>query len=251
MSSVTIGGTAFRVRPWPRPKIKRAIQWKRAANGNVYGSDRGASQDIYTTEVSFLDTEDKINSISNILNSNKDTVTLSAFNVDIFAPNIDHTGSITCAYEVTSERRRENVSTSHEDMYSLTVVFRAIAPSVLGTTQSLSTLRLKEAITPDHSRTIGRSFSTSGAQAYAEYVSDTGFLKASFSQKTSEVKAILAYLLTTARASSFTLPTFTGLDYPFGYSRGSGSFSTVAVDINIARANLNRWDLDIDFAEVA
>lgn len=251
MSSVTIGGTSFRVRQWPEYRIEPAIKWVRDGAGNWHSSDRTHAQDIYGTKLDFVDTEDKINSLANILNSNRNTITLSGFNFDAFPPNVNQTGSITCAFTVDSQKRRVQVSTNVEDVYSLSVDFRAIGATVLGTTPSLSTLRLVESITPDHSWDIGRSWTKSGAHAYADYGTDVGILRAGFSQTTTELKAILAYLLTTARGASITLPTFTGLDYPFGYSRGTGTFSAKILNFDISRRNLNRWGLNIDFAEVA
>ena len=251
MSSVTIGGQAFRVVPWPKPDIKRAISWVMDGAKNWHGSDRTYTQDIYTSTVEFMDTEDRINALSGVLDSNQETVNLTVFNAPIFAPNLNQSGTVSCTHEVKSAKKRVHASGGTYDMYSMSVEFRAIGASVLGTTPSLSTLHIQEAITPDHSREIGRNYTKSGAQVYASYGNDTGILQARFSQRTAEMQAILAYLLTTARASTITLPTFPGLDYPFGYARGTGPFSAKVLDFDMTRKNLNRWDLAIDFAEVA
>lgn len=249
MASVTIGGTAYNFRPWPDISISPAIKWVVNASGNYLGSDRGVAYDIHESTVKFADTETNINSLISVLNSNRETVALSSFQTDVFAPEVNQSGSVTCSHEITGEKKRVFHATTA--IYEMDVKFRAIAPSLIGTSASLSTLRIKEALTADQSWSLGRSFSESGAHFYSDRRRDVGRLSASFSQTTAQLKAILSYLLTTARASTITLPTFSGLTYPFGYLRGTGPFNAKVLSFGISRENLNRWTLDIEFAEVA
>lgn len=249
MASVTIGGTAYNFRPWPEMSVTPAIKWVKSSAGYYYGADRGVAYDVHESTVKFSDTETNINSLISVLNSNRETVTLSSFQTDVFIPEVNHTGSIVCAHEIAGDRKR--VFHASTAVYEIDVKFRAIAPTLIGTTASLSTLRIQEALTADQTWSIGRAFSESGAHLYADRRRDVGTLRASFSQQTSQTKAILSYLLTTARAASFTLPSFSGLTYPFGYLRGTGPFNTRVIKFGVTRTNLNRWALDIEFAEAA
>lgn len=250
-SSFSIGDINTICYPFPEPIITPAIKWIFDSAGNPKGSDRGAAYDIYESKVKFIDTENNINAIILELDSNREAVSLSNFDTIVFSPEVSHTGTITCAHEIIGDKRRVFNSTSVDDVYELSVKFRAISPSLIGTSASLSTLKIQEALTADQSWSLGRAFSESGAHFYADRRRDVGRLQASFSQTTAQLQAILAYLLTTARASTITLPTFSGLTYPFGYLRGVGPFNAKVLSFGISRANLNRWTLDIEFAEVA
>jgi cytochrome c556 len=249
MASVTIGGTVYNFRPWPEMTVTRAIRWAVNSAGNRMGADRGVAMDTHESVVKFIDTETNINSLISVLNSNRETVDLTSFQTDVFIPEVNHTGTITCAHEIIGERKRVFHATTA--VYEMDVKFRAIAPTLIGTSASLSSLRIQESPTADQTWSLGRAFSETGAQFYADHKRDNGALKATFSQTTTQMKAILSYLLTTSRAATITLPTFSGLTYPFGYLRGTGPFNAKALSFSVKRNNLNRWTLDIEFAEVA
>ncbi len=248
--SVLVSGVPFKVRPWPKPSIQPAIQWIQDASGTWNGSDRGASQDVYEAEVTFTDTDARINALQTLLNTYREGITLSGFNAPIFSPNVDHTGSIACTVVDFGVRERVQWATTSNNIMTVTVVFRAISPTLLGTSPSLSSLKLQEQFSGDHSWSIGKGFSYSQVAAYSDHRSDVGVFRGVFQQTTAQTQAILAYLLTTARASAFTLPTFPGVTYPFGIARGAGPFQCRVVRFSVSRKNLNRWLLEIEFSEV-
>lgn len=249
MSSLTVGGTAFRCRPWPKPKVIPAIEWVQDSAGAWIGSDRGAAQDIYEAEVTFADSNVNIIGLEIVLNANREGITLSTMNTEIFAPNVNHTGSIACSVVDFGVRENVQFSGTTSSVQTLTVTFRALSPTLLGTTPSLATLRLQEAYSGDHSWEVGKAFAYSQAGAYSDHKSDTGYFKGAFQQTRTEAQAILAYLLITARATAVTLPTFPGVEYPFGYTRGPGPFLASIPKFEISRKDLNRWILGIEWAE--
>jgi hypothetical protein len=249
MSSLTIAGTAYRCRPWPVPSIQPAIAWVQNSAGEWTGSDRGAAQDIYSAEVTFTDTDAQIDSLKTILNANREGLTLSALQAEVFAPNVNHTGSISCSVVDFGVREHVQWAGPSNNVQSLAVTFQALSPPLLTTTPSLATLRLQTGYSGDHSWTAGRNFSLDQTAAYSDHRSDVGLFRGRFQQTRAEAQAILRYLLVTARAASFTLPTFSGVTYPFGVSRGTGPFTCRVPKFGVSRKNLNRWILDIEFAE--
>lgn len=251
MSSLSISGTGYKIRPWPQFIIKPAILWAQSSSGYWTGSDRGAAQDIYESNFTVQTTDTTMNALQTAINAARESITLSGFNTDIFSPNVDQTGSITASIIDFGERQQLKFATSSTSVHSLELTFRAIAPTLLGTTPSLSTLRLQEGWTGDHTYEVAKAFSQNQTAFYADRKSDIGKFTGMFSQTTTELKAILAYILVTARASSFTFPTFAGVTYPFGVARGSGPFNCRIKDFKISRKNLNRWALMIEFVEAA
>lgn len=252
MASLTIGGTAYDCLPWPKPKIYPAIDWVKNSANNWRGSDRGVAQDLYETTINFKDTEAVINSLETVLEANREGITLSAFLVDCFSPTVDHTGSITCAVMDFGRRKQTMMSTSHTNLLELEVRFRAISPTILASpSASLSGLMLQQGWEAGRDVTADVDFSHTQVAAYADARRDAGTFKASFLQTKATLQAILRYLMVTARASAFTLPTFSGVTYPFGVPRGTGPFNCKAREFSFSRKNLNRWDLQISFAEEA
>ncbi len=76
-----------------------------------------------------------------------------------------------------------------------------------------------------------------------------GTFEATFSQKTTEIQAILAYILTTARANSIAWPAaLSTVAYPWGRTRGT-PVNCKITSFSLSRKNLNRWSLRIKFVE--
>lgn len=250
MSSVRIGGTTlYRVRPWPSPTVTRAFNWVNDGRGNIRGNDRGASQDIYESTITIADTENNVNSLLTVLSTGRESVVFDQFAAPIFAPNVDHTSSITCAVDVGKRKMVYHGSGAY-DVYEVELKVRAITAPLLTPTPSLSGLRVQEQKDAGHSWGLARNFFQNGLQAYSESRNDAGQFTPSFVQGTAATQAALAYFLVTARSASFTLPSF-GADYPFGPARGGGPFSVRLADFRVSRENLNRWRIDCDFREVA
>lgn len=247
-SSVVVADQPVLVRQWPTPIIRPSIQWIQDATGNWNGSDRGATQDIYETEVVFFDTQDNIDSLMQTLDENREGISLSNFAVPFFSPEVSHTGTISAAVVSLGPRRHLAWGAASRWVYELPVTFRAISPTLLGTSASLSTLKLQDGFEASASYEVGKAFTYGQTGVYADRRSDIGRFIGRFRQQTSQAQAILAYLLTTARASAVTFPSLGGVTYPWGVNRGTPANCKVK-SFSIRRVNLVFWDLEIEFVE--
>lgn len=246
-----IASTNYNFLEWPKPLQRTAILWEQSSAGYWSGSDRGAAQDIYETTLSFYDTETNINALQTALGSNREGISLAAFSVPIFSPTVDHTVSISAAVTSFGKRRQTKFVPAASGMYVLDVAFRAISPTLLTPTPSLSTLRLQESFDADHTWEAGKAFTYDQTASYADSNSDVGTFKAKFTQTTAEMQAIIAYILVTARAGTVVLPTFAGVTYPFGIAKGSGAFNCKINDFKVTRNSVHFWDIEIMFTEAA
>lgn len=252
MPTLSIAGTPYNFNEWPEPKITPAIQWAKARSANLFGSDRGVAQDIHETTLSITETEANITALQATLNSNREKVTLSAFGVPVFAPIVDHTGSISAVVTDFGMRRQRGwAAGSNSGVYELTVSLRAISTALLASTPSLSTLRLQEGFVADHSWSVMKAFSFNQTANYEDDRDDVGSFTPTYRQTTSEVQAILKYLLSTARANTIVLPAHTNVTYPFGQARGTGPFNVIAYSYSVKRFSPSYWDLSIDWRERA
>jgi hypothetical protein len=247
--SVSIGGTAFKVRPWPSMTVKPAIEWVQAANGNWSGSDRGAAQDIYESEFTVYGDYTSVYALQTAMDSNREGITLSSINAEIFAPNVDHTGSISCSVIDFGQVEQKAWAGAANAVISLTIKVRALSPTLLTPTPSLSTLRHTDGWVGDQSWEVGKAFTFNQTASYRQRNADIGMFRATYQQKRSEAQAILAYILVTARAGTVTFPLHANIPRPFGQLRGTGPFNCKITDFSISRKDLNRWLLDIEFRE--
>lgn len=247
---VDIGGTGFRFRQWPTFSISPAILWVDDSAEYPNGSDRGATRDAYLATVVFHGREPTINNLELTLDANRETVSLSNFSAPIFAPNVDHTGTINAVVKTMKRTQVQwGAPSATNQIYELEVVFRAITPPLLATTPSLASLRVQDGFEAGHSYTSPKAFTYNQAAVYGDRRTDEGAFEAPFSQKTAEAQAILAYLLITARANSFAFPAaLATVAYPWGRARGAPANCKVT-GISGTRKNLNRWTLKIKFAE--
>jgi hypothetical protein len=248
--SFTLAGSGVSVKAWPRPEIDPAILWVQDSAGNWNGSDRGAAQDVYTADVTFMGVESEIDTVESYLQSNREGVTLAAFTSPIFAPNVSHTGSISATVSRLARRRhRAYGAGAAKGVYELDATLRAISPNLLGTTPSLATLKLQEGFEADKSYEVGKDFTYNQTAVYSDQASDSGRFIGTFRQTVDETRAILAYLLTTARAASIAVPTLGNLTYAWGQPRGVATNCRVK-SIGITRRDFVFYDLEIELVEV-
>lgn len=244
---MNIAGTSYKIQPFGQPKIERAIKWT-SAGGYPYGSDRGAAQDVYYGSVRFMNTEAIIDNLQNTLDANREGLTLSSFDAageDLFGPEVSYAGSISTTVVDMGVRSHPFFT----KVSLLEVTFRAISPTLRGTTPSLSALRVQEGWDGDKATAVVKSFAYDQTAFYHDSKADEGKFRASFLQKPADARAILGYLLVTARAAAFTFPTIAGVTYPFGRPKGAGPFNAKCTGLAFERANLNRWKLDLEFSE--
>lgn len=238
---------AIPMRPWPTHRITPAILWIQDSAGYWHGSDRGAAQDVYEATALFQGLESDMNDFEETLEAAREQVDISGFETPLFAPNVDHTGTVNAV--VQSMRRRQVQYGSPSHIYELEVGFRAIAPTLLTTTPSLSTLRVQDGFDAGHSYTSPKAFTYDQTAQYGDARADVGTFEATFQQSTAEAQAILAYILITARANAVAWPAaLSSVAYPWGRSRGTPTNCKI-LGVTIARKNLNRWILKIKFGE--
>ena len=243
-----ISGTGIAFKPYAQPKITPAILWTVDSAGYWHGSDRGAAQDVYESTVTYNRIESNIDSLQQRLQSTREGCTLSSFTAtgqEIFGPEVSYAGSISATYIDFGTVNHVHFNKIAETQ----IVFRAISPTLLGTTPSLSSLRLNEGWEGGQEWNVSRMFSLDQTAYYADHQNSLGKMVGEFTANPTEAKAIIAYLLVTARANTIVLPTFSGVTYPFGYNRGSGPFNVKIPKWEIRRKDLNRWVFKIEFRE--
>jgi hypothetical protein len=249
MPSLAVAGTAFGVQQWPRATLERAIDWEQLSSLNWSGDDRGAAQDVYESTVVFRGVESVINVLAARFQSNREGIVLSAFETPIFAPNVDHTGSITAAVKARPPRRHLAFANPVTGFFEMEVRFRAIAPAILGTTPSLASLRPIPRYQADHSYEVASALTYGQSAIYSDPDTDIGRYVGDFMQTTAEAQAILAYITTTARAAAVSMPVLPGVTYPFGAARGTYPLSCRIKSVGITRHDLRYWMLRIEFVE--
>lgn len=251
MPSLLIAGTGYNVARWPAPTLERAIKWEELSSLNWSGSDRGAAQDIYESAVVFRGTSTVMLNLKATLNSNREGVTLSGFETPIFAPNVNHTGSISATVIKPGRRQHQAFANPITGFWEMAVGFHALAPPVLTSSPSLASLRPLKGYEADHGIEVGKVFTYDQQAFYSDRGTDIGCYIGTFMQTTAEAQAILAYICTIARDGIVAMPTIPGEPYPFGYARGTGPFLCRIKSVGIARNSLRYWDLRIEFREEA
>lgn len=249
-----IDGYPFRARQFPKPKVDWGVTWIASKSKNKHASDRGAGQDIYETEFTLYDQEAYLNAWQvNLAANARGVVGISGFGESIFAPNVDHTGSINCAIKVIGFRKATAFVAGGSEMYEMNVHARAISPPLLSTTPSLATLRMQHGFEADKSYEARTGFSYDQHAFTTDTGDDIGVYNGVFLQTTAELQAILAYIFGVARASVITLPSVisSAVPYPFGIVRGAGPFQSRITKFTFSRRDFLMWNLGITFAEHA
>lgn len=250
--SFVIGGLDCFVRQWPRYRIIPGWKYnsKPLANGNYVASDRGSTQDVYETDVMFYDTEAKINTLQQTLESNRQAITMSAIGDFIFPPIVDQTGSVTVTITTQNLRGQKAFAVVQTGMWELAVTFQIVGSANLAyLTPSLANLVLQMESDQDKTYTSLKSRSYSGTVDYQDLHTDTGIFKAKFVQNTTTTNKILAYLMVTARSATVSFPTIGGVTYPFGISRGALPKSCKFLDFSIVRLNNEQWEIGLTAVE--
>lgn len=243
-----IAGTSYNVNQWPEPITRPAISWKRLSTGYWQGYDRGAAQDVYEGRVRIADKTATLDALQATLDANRNGITLSSFSTGehIFGSNVDYSGSISAT--VVDFGLRRNVM--FRSIFELEITFRALSPSLLAVTPSLANLRLQEGWDGDRSTEVTKHFSYNQSASYIDHGSDVGLFKATFRQTSEEIKAIRAYLLTTARAESIEFPEVLSDFYPYGAMETHSMYQKCHVkEWRDKRINFVFWDLEITFAQ--
>jgi hypothetical protein len=245
---VNIGGTSYRIRPWPEPRTKWSVTFSKLSTGYHQGRDRGASEDVYEGTVLVSDTVAHLDSLQAVLAANRNGITLSSMSSGemVFGANVDYSGSISAT--VVNHGMRRNVF--HTGADALEITFRALSPALLGITSSWASLRLQEGWEGDRSHENQKHFSYGQTASYLDHETDAGLFSAKFVQTTEQMMAIRAYLLTTARGNPVQFPSLLPTLYPFGANGSEAAYQMChVVAWEDRRINLNRWELNLTLAQ--
>lgn len=235
-----------------KPKTSIALQWIELTNGNWISVDRGASQDIYQSEISLYGTETEINNIIDQIEANRvggdNYFTLSSFNeVDdqIFGADIDYSSSLDVTVIDWKKRKQKQFKS-----FTLNITLQLVEnPYPYDGTPSLPTLRPLIGYTGDSTYTINKIDSYDNTFEYIDHESDTGFFEGVFILTQAEMKAMRRYLLSTIRGSAMSISAIQGVTYPFGTKRGGYPISVKVIDFEDTLININFWNLKIKLVE--
>jgi hypothetical protein len=242
---------SVRLKPWPACRVVPGITWspsRQAANGELYGIDRGPQADAYYADVVFFGEASDMETLADWLEQHgREPFCLSQIDGLIFPPNLDQVGSVPVAPVARDMENR--VFWSHESgVNELHMTLRAVEPDfVESPPSSLDALVFSGVFTGDKSTSIGVQFSMSGKAVTVDLDQDAGVFHSAFTQGEAETAAALRYLMEMARANAFEMPAWT--PYPFGKARGALPKNCKCREINISRASLNRWTLNLELVE--
>lgn len=249
MASLILASTAVNCLAWPKPTIRPAIAWMDDSGMYPNACDEGASLDEYETEITVHAIQSELDTLTSTLDANREGITLSGMTTDIFAPNVNHSGSISASVIDPGFRAHKAFANVGAGVHAITIRLRALAPALVSATPTLAGLLLQPHWQGDHIRQVAKAFTYGNTLVANEVRADAGRFVGQFLQTQTQMQSILAYLLTTARGNSFVMPTWPRCTYPFGLTKGAGPFNVVAHSFKFSRASLSRWNLEIDFRE--
>ena len=228
-----------------KPETSMAIKWVQAGNGNWVGSDRGSSEDVYETNISFKGTFAELTLLDNVLNDNRENFNITCgTGEEIFGADIDYSGALNVV--VIDYGKMERVSFSS---YTRDLKIRLLSPTFQTITPSLSTLMLNFQYTATSEVDTYNQFTYDGIADYKDHDTDPGIFEAVFRQTNDEMKAIRRYLTVTCRNSTVAFPAIE--DYPFGPNADVGPFSVKIIEWeDMGRSNLQFWNIRIKMARI-
>jgi len=248
------GGCAetLKVLPDFKALTNLGIGWVQAADKNWFGTDRGASNDVYEAVVTAYGREAYLNAILEEIESNRvndgNVIALSGFASDetIFGEDVDHTGTINAT--VLSVKRRAQATWKG---WGVELKLRALSPSFVGTSTFPTLKHCDVGIDGDTDRSINKEDSYSGTFYYADHQSDFGTFTGTFTVTRAEMKSIRRYIAT-QRTGVYSLGNTFGIDYPFGVnSSGAYPFSCKLIAWDDLGPFGMKWNrLKLKFAEV-
>lgn len=223
------GITAVTVKVVPGFKVdtRLALQWIQLASGNWMATDRGATEDVYETDIQVKgDTEAVINNLINQIQLNRvysgtgaNQISLGTFlaSEHIFGENVLHSGSITATILEMSKRTQLTWKT-----YGLNMRLRAIGPSFTGSSSFPVLSWCDIGGEQDEDMTVLKQDYYDGTMLYSDHQSDSGIFEGIFTLTTANFILLRNYIRN-QRGGDFTLADTFGVDFPFG-PRSSGSY---------------------------
>ncbi len=241
----------IRIKPFADPGLKWNLTWSQDSAGRFLPCDRGQAGDIWTAKVTVCGTKSEMEAFATWVEAyGRGTFTISAFDGVHFAPLVFQESTMTACIADIDRLERVFWGGVSNGVDEVEITLRAVDPDFYGTTPSLSTLRPLSEYEQDKSWTVTATGLEDGGMAYTDLRVDAGRFVGQFRQTLGETRAIMAYIVQgVGRGASFTLPTFSGVTYPFGVARGVGPFLCRAMGFEIRRHSLHYWDLKITFSE--
>ena len=172
------------------PKTELAIQWTQSGSGNWTGSDRGVSEDVYESNISFRGTFAELTLLDTALRGNRENFNITCgTGEEIFGAEIDYTGSLGVTVTKYTPMRRNSYSS-----YSMDLTLRLLSPSFQSLSPSLDGLILGYEYTANSGHDIYNQFTYDGTADYKDHGTDPGIFEAVFIQTNAEMKLIRRYI---------------------------------------------------------
>jgi hypothetical protein len=228
-----------------KPITDTAITWSQLSNGNWRGVDRGQAADIYQSQISFVGTESELSDLETFLNSNR--VSFSATITEkeaIFGANIDYSSPLTVYVSDYSDVKRISFN-----QYAMELRLLLDSPTFATITPLLSVLKVASYTSTQQTNfTIKNHVTYDGEFNLYDSLVDDGFFECIFTQTLAEMKQIREYLRTTARASTITFPTISGIDKPWGQRTGTPTNCKIISWEDLGRINYIDYGIKLKFA---
>jgi hypothetical protein len=235
-----------------KPKTTIALKWQQVANGNWVSVDRGASVDIYQSEITTYGTETEINNIINQFEANRqggtNYFTIDQFNgVDdqLFGADIDYSSTLNVTVVKFKKRRQKNFK-----VFKFDFTLQLTSTYSYSGTPSLPSLKVQIGYTGSSNWDIDKQDSYSNSFTYIDHNADIGILQGTLLMTQTEMKAFKRYIMSTIRGGNMVISSIGGVTYPFGPKRGTYPITVKVLDIQEELININRWSVKFKFAEV-
>jgi hypothetical protein len=229
------------------PDTKWSVKWHQLSSGNWRGSDRGAGEDVYESNVTFAGSRADLVALETVLDDNRNLFDATFEEGEqIFGADVDYDDSM----QVTVVSYGK-ISQLAFDKWGMSLKLRLRIPSLITTFGSLDCLRLSSFVSSQYSEFgINKIFTYDGEAIFTDTDSDPGFFEGEFTQTTFEMKQIRRYILSNLRNGVATpFPSFGGITTPFGSREGTGPFDFRIIDWqDLGRVNLCDWKIRIKFA---
>lgn len=249
------GFTTFDMKVKPNYKVKTvpAVQWTLAADGNWYGTDRGASSDIFDTDIRIYAQYTAAKEFLDAYEAQRETgefyVNLSAFSdtEHIFGADVDYSGSIQAYVLELEPLSQQNLKT-----FELGISLRGRSLTFTGSAAFPTLKLLNLGYKGDQNYTETHMDSYDGTTYTKNPGTKAGVFEGVFNFTDTEQKNLRRYLLTTARTAAFTLSGINGVLFPFGPgSNWSYGDSVKCIGWEDLRMwGVNRWLMRLRLAEV-
>jgi len=241
-----------KILPGYRPLTSLAIKWRKKADGNYSGTDRGSSADVYQTKIALFGKESVINNFIDEVEANRTAqshvLQLSTFSDTeyIFGRDVDHSGTINATIVEMDDRGQQSWKS-----WGLEMRLQMLSPAFSGSPSFPTLEYLDIGASGDSTRTVTKYDSYSGNFTYLDHNSDIGAFTGTFLLSDADMLSLRRYIAT-QRTGDFTLSDTFGYDYPFG-SRSANSypFTCKLIDCeDLGMWGTHWWKIKLTFVEV-